>query len=137
MNVMIEYCWAVTQDALWTCCGQSGSSVLEFGYKLSSHIYIYTHIHTHTHTQTSISSLFVHGSLCRYIEGGGKSKCCIIGDLCSQIFMSGFDYIHTHTHTHSHTHTHNHSLAHTHSHTHTHTHTLTHTHTHTHIYIYI
>ena len=29
-----EYCWAITQAAGRSCCGRSGSSVLEFGFRL-------------------------------------------------------------------------------------------------------
>ena len=29
-----EYCWAITQAAGRSCCGRSGSSVLEFGFQL-------------------------------------------------------------------------------------------------------
>ena len=33
-TVAEEYCWAITQAAGRSCCGRSGSSVLEFGYQL-------------------------------------------------------------------------------------------------------
>ena len=37
-----EYCWAVTQAAARTCCGRSGSRVLEFGFQLETLVYAYT-----------------------------------------------------------------------------------------------
>ena len=78
-KVAEEYCWAITQDAVWTCCSQSGSSALEFEFKLSSH-YIYIHTrararaHTHTHTQTPVHRHCLLTAVC-----GVKSKYCIIG----------------------------------------------------------
>jgi hypothetical protein len=47
-------------------------------------------------TVSGIASLFVHRNLWRYIEGGGKSKCRIIGNFSSQILMGakwGWFYI--------------------------------------------
>jgi hypothetical protein len=37
-----EYCWAITQAAGRSCCGQSGSGVLELWFQLDSLIYSYT-----------------------------------------------------------------------------------------------
>jgi hypothetical protein len=34
-----EYCWAITQAAGRSCCGQSGSTVLVFAFKLGCRVY--------------------------------------------------------------------------------------------------
>jgi hypothetical protein len=34
-----EYCWAITQAAGRSCCGRSGSSMLEFGFQLDTQVY--------------------------------------------------------------------------------------------------
>jgi hypothetical protein len=38
-----EYCWAITQASGRSCCGWSGSSVLEFGFQLHSFVHTYTY----------------------------------------------------------------------------------------------
>jgi len=48
-----EYCRAITQEAGQSCCGQSGSCVLEFGFQLDS--LLYTNIFDHMYTQIQIS----------------------------------------------------------------------------------
>ena len=47
-GAMNEYCWAITQVAGRSCCGRSGSSVLELGLQLDSLIYSYTGGHVCT-----------------------------------------------------------------------------------------
>ena len=47
-KVAEEYCWAITQTVGRSCCGRSGSGVLDFEFQLDS--VVYTHTHTHTHT---------------------------------------------------------------------------------------
>jgi len=37
-----EYCWAITQVAGRSCCGRSGSGVLDFGFLLDCLEYTYT-----------------------------------------------------------------------------------------------
>lgn len=43
--------------------------------------------HMHIQSNPYVVLLFVHCSLWQHIEGGGKLKYCIIGNLRSQIFM--------------------------------------------------
>jgi hypothetical protein len=35
-NVAKQYCWVMTQVTKQSCCGQSGSNVLEFRFQLDS-----------------------------------------------------------------------------------------------------
>jgi hypothetical protein len=37
-TVAEEYCWAITEVGRRSCCGQSGSSMLEFGFQLDCHV---------------------------------------------------------------------------------------------------
>ena len=46
-----EYCWAITQTAGRSCCGQSGSSALEFGFQKDTLVYTYTVDHMRTQFQ--------------------------------------------------------------------------------------
>ena len=39
-KVKEEYCSAITQAAGQSCCGPSGSSVVEFGFKMDSFVYM-------------------------------------------------------------------------------------------------
>jgi len=50
-----EYCWAITQAAGRSCCGRSGSSVLEFGYQLDSLVctYIYSWPYSYVYSVTA------------------------------------------------------------------------------------
>ena len=40
-KVVDEYCWPVTQAVGWSCCGQSGATVLECGFQLDFFVYTY------------------------------------------------------------------------------------------------
>jgi hypothetical protein len=51
-KVAKEYCWAITQEAEQSSCGQSGSCVLEFGFQPDS--LLYTNIFDHMYTQFQI-----------------------------------------------------------------------------------
>lgn len=46
-----EYCWAITLAAGRSCCGQSGSSALEFRFQQDTLVYTYTVDHMHTQFQ--------------------------------------------------------------------------------------
>ena len=46
MKVADKYCWVTTKGVWWwSCCSQSGSSVLESGFKLESLVYTYMGTH--------------------------------------------------------------------------------------------
>jgi hypothetical protein len=40
-KVAEEYCWAITQAAVKSCCSRLVASVLEFGFELDSLVYAY------------------------------------------------------------------------------------------------
>jgi hypothetical protein len=48
-----EYCWAITQAMGRSCCGRSGSSVLELGFQLD--LLAYTYLFHHMHIQLRLA----------------------------------------------------------------------------------
>jgi len=42
MRVAEEYCWAMTQAMGQSCCGSSGSGMLELDFNLYSWLYVYS-----------------------------------------------------------------------------------------------
>jgi len=44
-----EYCWVITLAVSRLCCGQPGSSILEFGFQLDTIVYTHTVEHMDTH----------------------------------------------------------------------------------------
>ena len=44
-HVAEKYCWVITQAIGRSCCGRSGSGVLEFEFQLSAHLYTYIFDH--------------------------------------------------------------------------------------------
>jgi hypothetical protein len=61
-KVAEEYCWAITQAVGPSCCGRSGSSVLEGWFQLDS--LVHTYIVDHTHTQFRLVPDFPERSYC-------------------------------------------------------------------------
>jgi len=45
-NLMEEYCWAIAKAEGQSCCGRSGSGVLEFGFQLNSYTYDAPHVYS-------------------------------------------------------------------------------------------
>ena len=50
-KVAEKYCWAIAQAVGRSRCGRSGSSVLEFGFQLESHVHTYTFDYLRTQLQ--------------------------------------------------------------------------------------
>jgi hypothetical protein len=55
MKVAEEYSWAITQAARLSCCGRSGSSVLEPGFQLDLLVCAHTVDHTLTCSKFDLS----------------------------------------------------------------------------------